>query len=759
LNNRASFHHTFQHKHQYSSKTTHIYILSAPSPTNWPMIFRSTLSLILAVLVLSVSAQDLTLEDIWKSGKYQQKSVYGLRSMNDGKHYTTIDREDNGAIINKYSYETGKLVETLYSLSNLKIALNNQSASFDSYKFSDDEKMLLLSYDVENIYRHSTKEHYYLINLETKKVKQLSEGAKQRHATISPDSKNVAYVQGNDLIIQEIASGKITPVTTDGEYNKIINGYADWVYEEEFSFDQAFEWAPDGSKLAYYRFDESAVKEFHMPVFNGLYPEDYKFKYPKAGEDNSKVDIKVYDLAKNKTMTPDLGAYEYIPRIKWTESSDMLAIVKMPRLQNQLEVMLYQTNDGSTKSIYKESSDTYIEINDDLTFIEDNAGFVMRSEKDGFSHLYKYSMNGETETQLTKGSWEVSSVLGVDSRNAMIYFTAHKTAPYNQEVYVVSMNGGEPTLLSPADGVSSASFSKSFDYLILNHSTANKPVNISLNGSSGYEVRVLEDNEELNKKLGGLNLSDKEFFDFVTSEGVTLNGWMIKPANFDASKAYPVLMYVYGGPGSQTVTNAMGGNYLWHQFMAQKGYIVVSVDNRGTGARGKAFRTQTYRQLGKYETMDQIEAARWLGELSYVDAARIGIWGWSYGGYMSSLCLSKGADVFKTAIAVAPVSNWRFYDNIYTERYMGLPQDNADGYDDNSPINHVAKMEGNFLLIHGTSDDNVHFQNSVEMVDALIEADKQFDFYIYPDRNHGIYGGNTRHHLFTKITNFIIDNL
>ena len=269
----------------------------------------------------------------------------------------------------------------------------------------------------------------------------------------------------------------------------------------------------------------------------------------------------------------------------------------------------------------------------------------------------------------------------------------------------------------------------------------------------------MEDNEELNKKLGGLNLSDKEFFDFVTSEGVTLNGWMIKPANFDASKAYPVLMYVYGGPGSQTVTNAMGGNYLWHQFMAQKGYIVVSVDNRGTGARGKAFRTQTYRQLGKYETMDQIEAARWLGELSYVDAARIGIWGWSYGGYMSSLCLSKGADVFKTAIAVAPVSNWRFYDNIYTERYMGLPQDNADGYDDNSPINHVAKMEGNFLLIHGTSDDNVHFQNSVEMVDALIEADKQFDFYIYPDRNHGIYGGNTRHHLFTKITNFIIDNL
>jgi len=723
------------------------------------MVLRTTITFILTFLVLSISAQELTLEDIWKSGKYRQKSVYGLRSMNDGKHYTTLDRGENGPTINKYSYETGALVETIYSSSDLKTALNSEEASFESYKFSKDEKMLLLSYDVESIYRHSTKEHYYLINLETKQAKQLSTGEKQRHATISPDNKNVAYVQGNDLYIQEIATSKITRVTTDGEYNKIINGYADWVYEEEFAFDQAFEWSNDGSKIAYYRFDESAVREFHMPVFNSLYPEDYKFKYPKAGEDNSKVEIKVYDLASKTTATPDLGTYEYIPRIKWTDSPNMLAIVKMPRLQNQLEVILYETTEGATKSIYKESSETYIEINDDLTFLQDNAGFIMRSEKDGYSHLFKYAMNGKNEVQLTKGNWEVSSLLGVDAMNGIVYFTAHKTAPYNQEVYSVSLNGGEPTILSPENGNSDASFSNTFDYFMLYHSSANEPLTVKLLKSTGEEIRELENNDELKTKLASLNLGDKEFFDFKTSEGVTLNGWMIKPNDFDKSKKYPVLMYVYGGPGSQTVTNSMGGNDLWHQMMAQKGYIIVSVDNRGTGARGKAFRTQTYRQLGKYETMDQIEAARWLGKQSYVDPERIGIWGWSYGGYMSSLCLFKGAKEFKTAIAVAPVSNWRYYDNIYTERYMGLPQDNGDGYDDNSPINHVDKMEGNYLLIHGTADDNVHFQNAVEMVDALIEADKQFDFYIYPDRNHGIYGGNTRHHLFTKITNFITNNL
>lgn len=723
------------------------------------MILRGTIALSLVLFTLSAVSQELTLEDIWKSGKYQQKSVYGIRSMNDGKHYTTLDRSENGLSINKYSYESGEMVSTIYSLNDLKTSIGKEEAAFESYSFSDDEKMLLLNFDVEHIYRHSTKEHYYLIDLGTKQARQLSTGEKQRHASISPDNKNVAYVQGNDLFIQEIATGKITTVTNDGAFNNIINGYADWVYEEEFSFDKAFAWAPDGSKLAYYRFDESAVKQFHMPVFNGLYPEDYTYKYPKAGEDNSKVEIKVYDLASKDTKTPDLGSYEYIPRIEWTESSSLLAISIMPRLQNQLEIILYETSEGSTKSIYKESSDTYIEINDDLTFLEDNTGFIMRSEKDGFNHLYKYAMNGKNEVQLTKGNWEVSSVLGVDSRNAIIYFTAHRTAPYNQEVYSVSLNGGEPKLLSPENGISRAVFSNSHDYFILYHSLANEPMKVSLHASAGNEIRVLETNEDLKSKLDALKLSEKEFFQFKTSEGIELNGWMIKPANFNASKKYPVLMYVYGGPGSQTVTNTFGGNDLWHHFMAQIGYIIVSIDNRGTGARGKDFRTQTYRQLGKYETIDQIEGARWLGKQSYVDDSRIGIWGWSYGGYMSSLCLSKGASEFKAAVAVAPVSNWRFYDNIYTERYMGLPQDNADGYDDNSPINHVDKIVGNYLLVHGTADDNVHFQNAVEMVDALIAADKQFDFYIYPDRNHGIYGGNTRYHLFTKITNFITDNL
>ena len=549
------------------------------------MILRSTIASILTVLVLSISAQEITLEDIWKSGKYRQKSVYGLRSMNDGKHYTTLDREESGQSINKYSYETGELVETIYGLGDLNTALNTDDASFESYRFSDDEKMLLLSFEIERIYRHSTKENYYLVNLETKQARQLSAGDKQRHATISPDNKNVAYVQGNDLYIQEIATGKATRITTDGEYNKIINGYTDWVYEEEFAFAQAFEWSKDGSKIAFYRFDESEVKEFHMPLFNGLYPEDYKFKYPKAGEDNSKVEIKVYDLASKETNTPDLGEYEYIPRIKWTENPNMLAILKMPRLQNQLEVVIYETSEGATKSIYKESSETYIEINDDLTFLEDNAGFIMRSEKDGFSHLYKYAMNGENEVQITGGNWEVNSVLGVDIMNSKVYFTAHKNNPYNQEVYSSSLNGGEPTLLSPKDGSSNASFSKSFEYFILYQSNANEPLSVSLHSSNRELIRILEDNEDLKNKLAELNLSDKEFFNFETSEGAILNGWMIKPSDFNKSKEYPVLMYVYGGPGSQTVTSTMGANDLWYQMMAKKGYIIVSVDNRGTGAR------------------------------------------------------------------------------------------------------------------------------------------------------------------------------
>ncbi len=724
------------------------------------MNFRNLFVACLVLLSSAIIAQDITLEDIWKNGTFRQKSVYGLRSMNDGVHYTATDRsEDKGTTINKYSYETGEKVSEILSASELKTLTGNEEVGIEDYRFSDDEKFLLISFDVESIYRHSTVEKYYVVDLENKSARLLEAEGKQRHATFSPDGSKIAYVVGNDIFYQDYKSGKVVQVTNDGVYNSIINGYADWVYEEEFSMSQAFFWSPDGKKIAFYRTDESAVVEYNMQKFTGLYPEDYLFKYPKAGEDNSKFEIRIFDLPTAKTSPLALGAYEYIPRIKWTESAQFLAVMKMPRLQNELEIVLVETTTLSTKSIYKEFSKTYIEISDDLTFFGNNKGFIWKTEKNGYFHLYKYDLAGKNEVALTKGNWEVREFQGYDPNTERLYFTASKNRPMDTELYSVSIKGGETKLLSPTTGSSNVAFSKTFKYYILYHNYANSPNRVSLHSNDGKEIRVLEENDALKEKMASMSLSAVEFFDFKTSEGITLNAWMMKPKDFDATKKYPVLMFVYGGPGSQTVTNAMSGNYWWHQYLCQQGYMVVSVDNRGTGARGRDFRTQTYGQLGNLETKDQIEGAKWLAKQSYVDADRIGIWGWSYGGYMSSLCLSKGADVFKTAIAVAPVTNWRFYDSIYTERYMGLPKDNGAGYDDNSPINHVEKMKGNYLLVHGSGDDNVHFQNSVEMIDALVDADVQFDFAMYPERNHGIYGGNTRFHLFTKLSNFVFTNL
>lgn len=702
---------------------------------------------------------ELTIDDIWKNGTYRQKSVYGLRSMNDGAHYTVLESDRGGQSIVKYAYSTGEKVESILAESTLKDISKNSDISISDYQFSADESKVLIAYDEESIYRHSSKARYYVIDLKANKATQIARGEKVRNGVFSPDGNMLSYISDNNIYIQNLKTQQTTQVTIDGEYNNIINGFADWVYEEEFAFDQAYFWSPDSKMIAFYKSDESKVKKFHMPLFNGLYPEDYSFKYPKAGEDNSKVTIHLYSLEGNNTQQLQLADYEYIPRIKWTQSADYLAVMRMPRLQNELYIDVVNTADLSVRNIYKESSDTYIEISDDLTFYGENAGFIWRSEKDGFFHLYSYGFNGNGEQQLTKGNWEVKEFIGYSPKSKQLFFSASITSPINTGIYSIPLKGGKPKALSPESGNASAAFSSTFDFFILYHNTANSPVNVSLHSNDGKQLRSLEENTELNEKLSGLKLPKVEFFDFATSEDVKLNGWMIKPKNFDAKKKYPVLMFVYGGPGSQMVTNAFSGNYWWHQLLAQKGYMVVCVDNRGTGARGKAFRTQTYGQLGKYETMDQIEAAKWLGAQTYVDKSRIGIWGWSYGGYMSSLCLYKGADVFKTAIAVAPVSNWRFYDSIYTERYMGLPQDNAAGYDDNSPINHVEKLKGNYLLVHGSADDNVHFQNAVELVEALNKADKQYDFAMYPDKNHGIYGGNTRHHLFTRLTNYIETNL
>ena len=721
--------------------------------------------LLLCICVLSYAqsnAQEkITLEQIWASGMFQPESVYGLKSMNDGVHYTLLDN-DRGSTqkINQYAYATGELVKSIVDLSIIELA-ETKGAPFkvDGYSFSSDEKKILFSTQTEKIYRHSTRSKYYVYDIASKKIELLST-EKQRYATFSPTGDKVAFVRNNNLFVKEIEDdGVETKLTYDGEKNAIINGATDWVYEEEFAFDKAFFWSPTGNSIAYYKFNESSVKEFNMPIYGTLYPQDNPFKYPKAGEKNSTVQIEVANIINGNvsTYSPE-ASVEYIPRVKWSKTDDALIIYTMNRHQSNLKLVNYNPSEESSSILYEEDNDAYINITDNFYVVGANKGFIFTSEKSGFNHLHYQSWNGSKNYQITKGDWEVTEVYGFEEKSGTIYFQGAKKSPMDREVYKTSIKGSEPEKLTPLAGWNKATFSSGFKYFINYHSTASSPSYISLHKISGKEIRVLKDNTVLNLTLTKCDISKPEFMT-IPVNGEKLNAYMIKPSNFDPSKKYPVLMYVYGGPGSQTVKNSWGGaNYLWYQMLAQKGYIIVSVDNRGTGARGEKFKKLTYKQLGKYETEDQISSAKWLANQSYVDANRIGIWGWSYGGYMSSLCLFKGNDVFKTAIAVAPVTNWKYYDSIYTERYMQTPEENS-GYDENSPITHVDSLKGNYLLIHGTGDDNVHFQNSIEMVTALQKANKQFDFMMYPNKNHGIYGGNTRLQLFQMLTNYVEENL
>jgi dipeptidyl-peptidase-4 len=718
-------------------------------------------SLLFISLALNAQKRDVTLADIWSDGTFAAESVYGLRSMNNGLHYTSL--EDGK--INKYGYEKEGLIETILSEDELKPSGNGESISIDEYQFSPDESKVLISTETEKIYRHSTREIYYIFDLKTKKLSKLTDD-KVRYATFSPDGKNIAYVKRNNLFVANIApetsrsSIMTRNITSDGVFNKIINGATDWVYEEEFAFDKAFFWSPDGKKIAFYRFDETEVEQFSMDVYGTLYPSQDVFKYPKAGEVNAKVTIHVYNSETQKTTPIDLGKYEYIPRIKWTKSNNSLSVQRMNRHQNVLDLILINTSDYSQNIILNETTETYIDITDNLTFLNNKKQFIWTSEKDGYNHIYLYDINGKLVNQVTQGNWDVSSYEGFDEASSTIFYLSSEGSPIEKQLYSIGLDGKSKKKLTTKKGQNRAVFSKGFKYYINYHSSANTPYYITLHDGTGIEKRVLKDNAELLKELEKFNISQQEFFTFNTNEGTNLNAWMIKPQDFDESKKYPVLMYVYGGPGAQTVKNSWGGsNFFWYQLLASKGYIIVSVDNRGTGSRGSEFKKCTYKQLGKYETIDQIASAKYLQSLSFVDGNRIGIWGWSYGGYMSSNCLFKGSDVFKMAIAVAPVTNWRYYDSIYTERYMQTPEENANGYDDNSPINHVEKLTGEFLLVHGMGDDNVHFQNAVELSEALVQADKQFDVMYYRNRSHGISGGNTRLHLYKKMTDFVLENL
>ncbi|MFL2564118.1 MAG: S9 family peptidase [Flavobacteriales bacterium] len=714
-------------------------------------------SLTILFLAQHVFAQEkmIQLEDIWASRTFSPEWVWGINSMNDGIHYSSLNYGDKNVYITEYSYETGDSISTIVDSKDL------DGISFSDYSFSEDEKKVLLPTETESIYRYSSRSNYYVYDRETKTAEELSKG-KQRLAQFSPDASKVAFVKENNIFIKDITNNTELQVTFDGEINKIINGATDWVYEEEFAFDNGMQWNTSGNKIAYYRFNEEKVPEFSMDLFTDLYPSQSQFKYPKAGETNSTVELFIYDLNSKKTTKANINVEEefYIPRIKWTLDENVLSVQRMNRHQNQLDFILVDAKDGSSETIFTENDAAYIDVTDNLTFLNDGKYFIWTSEKSGYNHIYLYNLKGKQVRQITKGNYDVTDFYGIDESNNTVYFASSERSPMHRDVYAIQLNGKNKKTLTNKIGTNSATFSTNYKYFINQYSNANSPYYFSLFDAKGNEVRMLKDNSNLNNSLAEYALSQKEFFNFKTTEGIDLNGWMMKPHNFDETKQYPVFMYLYGGPGSQQVTDSWGGsNFLWYQMLTQQGYIVACVDNRGTGARGAEFKKCTYQQLGKLETEDQIEANRYLANLPYVDGSRIGIFGWSYGGYMSSLCLLKGADEFKMAIAVAPVTNWRYYDSIYTERYMRTPQENASGYDDNSPINHVEKLKGKYLLVHGSADDNVHYQNTMEMTNALVNANKQFDLFIYPNKNHGIYGGYTRLHLFTKMTNFIKENL
>lgn len=697
----------------------------------------------------------VTLEEIY-SGTFGTKGMDRLRSLKNGDQYTilNVDRRNGVSSIDKYDYKTLEKAETILSSSK-----SNSIPFFTSYEFSSDESKLLLATEITPIFRRSTLGVYYVYDINSKKITKISED-KIQEPSISPDGSKVAYVRDNNIYIYNLVSNTTSQVTTDGEKNKIINGVTDWVYEEEFAFVRAFEWNSNGTKLAFIRFDETNVPEFSMDVYGSeLYQTQTVFKYPKAGEDNAQVSLHMLDVNSGKVTAIDLNNPYYIPRINWMNNPDFLSVQTLNRHQNNLKLVQVNAKNGSTQTLLEETDDAYLDVTDNLTFLKDDS-FIWTSEQDGYNHIYLYDSTGKLKNQVTKGAWEVTNYYGYDSKSGRIYYQSTENGSINRDVYSIRNNGKTKKRLSQKLGRNSADFSADFTYFINTYSSATTPPEFTLHrASNGNKIKDILDNRNLLVKLQDYNLSPKEF-STIEVNGNELNMWMIKPTNFDANKKYPMFMTQYSGPGSQSVSNSwMGSNDYWYQMLADEGYIVVCVDGRGTGFKGAEFKKVTYKELGKYEVEDQIDAAKKLSELPYIDENRTGIWGWSYGGFMSTNCLLKGNDTFEMAIAVAPVTSWRFYDTIYTERFMRTPQENPSGYDENSPINYPELLKGKYLLVHGSSDDNVHVQNAMRMVEALVQANKQFEWDIYPDKNHGIYGGNTRLHLYTRMTNFIKQNL
>ncbi|PIY09739.1 MAG: S9 family peptidase [Flexibacter sp. CG_4_10_14_3_um_filter_32_15] len=716
-----------------------------------------------------VIAQDntktkISVTDIYSSGKLYAKTLQGVDWTNNGQFYTRMD----GNAIVRYDIKTNKAVETIFdgSASDPKI-------NIAEYSFSDKEDKLLIQTNRQAIYRRSYVAEYYVVNVSDKSVKKLTQKGRSAYATFSPDGSKVVFFRDNNLFYVTLSDMSEVQITDNGLFNKIINGAGDWVYEEEFSLTKAFDWSSDGKNLAFIQFDESKVLEYNMQYWadkSQLYPIDYKFKYPKAGADNSTMKVFVYNLESKDKKEIDLGEEKdiYIPRLQWTNDPEILAIRRMNRLQNKLDLIHADIKKDETKIVYTdEDTDGYVDFDytQDLIYLKDGKHFIVSSERTGYKHLYLYKMDGKQVRQITNGDWEVIELLGVQEKDVkvpMLYYISTQDSPLERHLYMVDLQGKKTRKMTDRHGTNSVDMSKDFAFYILTHESTEMPVNYRLYQTKGnLLLSKIQDNDGLIKTFKKNDLPQKELSSFKNRNGETLNYQIFKPVDFDESKKYPVLMHVYGGPGSQLVTDSWTGgrNDLWHGMLTQKGYIVVTVDNRGTQGRGEAFKKATYKNLGKLEVEDQIDGAKFLAGLPYVDKDRIGIWGWSYGGYMSSLLMMLGADYFKAGIAVAPVTSWRYYDTIYTERFLQRPQDNPSGYDDFSPITHAAKLKGEFLLVHGTGDDNVHVQNSIALQNALVNANRPFEMFYYPDRNHGIYGGMTRIHLYNMMTKFVEDNL
>lgn len=722
-----------------------------------------------AILAFAQGSRELNLKKIVK-GEYRAEGIRGVTPMADGETYSQISQD--GKQIVKYSFKTGKEVGVIFDVAT---ARECTFKTLDGYIMSPDEKTILIQTETAAIYRRSFTAVYHLFSIRNNKLEPLSEGGPQQVPLFSPDGTQIAFVRDNNIFLVKLLYGNSeSQVTTDGKFGEVLNGIPDWVNEEEFGYNRAFDFSADSKMIAYIRFDETKVPMFSFMLYQGQfpslnqytdYPGTYSYKYPEAGKVNSTVTVHSFDIKSHVTRKMDLPLPDdgYIPRISFTKDPEKLAIMTLNRHQNRFD--LYMANPRSTvcKMILRDESDTYITeaTYSNIVFYPEH--FALLSEKSGYRQLYWYSIGGNLVKQVTHGEYVVNNFLGWDAASNTFYYESNEESPMRKAIYKTD-GKGKQTKLSQQVGTNSAIFSNNLQYFINTYSNLTTPPVITLNNNNGKQLSVLVSNDELKQKLSQLDLPAKEFFTFKTSQGIQLNGWMIKPVGFSDTQKYPVLMYQYSGPGSQEVLDkwGIGGDRLgigWDAYMASKGYLVVCVDGRGTGGRGAEFEKCTYLNLGIKESVDQVETAKYLGGLPYADKSRIGIWGWSFGGYTTIMSMSQGNNVFKAGIAVAAVTDWKYYDSVYAERFMRTPKENPEGYKNASAFTRSDKLYGKLLLVHGTADDNVHYQNCTEYSEQLVQTDKQFEMQVYTNRNHNIAGGNTRYHLFTRLSDFIFNNL